>query len=98
MQHGSAEPVEAVDDELIAAPVGGGEGFVELGAAGFGTAGPVEVNIGGFDAGAVLRRSLETALLFPITHSILKPREPRCLPVLGRPRSAQTHEDHARPQ
>ena len=35
VQHGSAEPVEAGDDELIPTTVGGGECFVELGAGGF---------------------------------------------------------------
>jgi hypothetical protein len=52
VQHGAAKAVEAGDDELIATPVGGGEGLVELRARGFGAAGPIQVNICGVDAGA----------------------------------------------
>jgi hypothetical protein len=45
VQHGAAEPVQAGDDEgVTGAEVS--EELVELGAAGLGAAGPVEVDVG----------------------------------------------------
>lgn len=42
MEHRASEPVHSGDDQLVAGADGRGEGLVELGPAGLGTAGMVE--------------------------------------------------------
>lgn len=49
VQHGSTE---AGDDELIATPIGGGEGLFELVAGSVGAAGPIDVNVREVNASA----------------------------------------------
>ncbi len=52
MEQRASEPVQAGDDQLVAGAVGRGEGLVELGPAGLGTAGMVEVDVCRVDTGA----------------------------------------------
>lgn len=45
MEHRTPEPVQASNDKLVAISVGRGKGLIELGPAGFGAAGIVDVDI-----------------------------------------------------
>ncbi len=51
VEYRAAESVQAGDDELVAGPVGQGESFLQLGSAGFGADGVVEVYVGRVNAG-----------------------------------------------
>lgn len=52
MKHRASESVQMGDDQLVAGAVARGEGLVELGPAGLGTAGMVEVDVCGVRTGA----------------------------------------------